>query len=269
VAGGRVEENVPPASAALGAADVRRVWQEIQDAVKQRKKRTAALLVSATVRAVENDTLVLAIGTAPLARLLSEQSNTDVIAEALHAVLGVRWRVRCEHGDGSAPRAQEPRQAARPSSSGPQARASQAPGQPSGGSSPSGQAPGGRSPGVRASAGGATGNVAGGGRAGGSADAAGGPRAGGPADAAGGPPAGGARWQPSGRAAGRAPARDDGVPLPPEPAEEDAPPDDEEAMLAELAAGPSEQQAPMRSDPEEAAIALLTSQLGARAIDRR
>jgi len=268
-AGGRVEENDPPAEAALGAADVRRVWQEIQDAVKQRKKRTAALLVSATVRAVENDTLVLAIGTAPLARLLSEQSNTDVIAEALHAVLGVRWRVRCEHGDGSAPRAQEPRQAARPSSSGPQARASQAPGQPSGGSSPSGQTPGGRSPGAWASAGGASSNAAGGGRAEGPADVAGGPRAGGPADASGGPPAGGARWQPSGRAAGRAPARDDGVPLPPEPAEEDAPPDDEEAMLAELAAGPSEQQAPMRSDPEEAAIALLTSQLGARAIDRR
>ena len=88
-------------AAAVGAADVRRVWQEIQEAVKQRKKRTAALLVSATVRAVENDTLVLSIGTAPLARLLSEQSNTDVIAEALHAVLGVRWRVRCEHGDGS------------------------------------------------------------------------------------------------------------------------------------------------------------------------
>ena len=60
------------------------------------------------------------------------------------------------------------------------------------------------------------------------------------------------------------------MPLPPEPPEEDTPPDDEEAMLAELAAGPSEQQhAPARSDPEEAAIALLTSQLGARAIDRR
>jgi len=262
------EENDRPASAALGAADVRRVWQEIQDAVKQRKKRTAALLVSATVRAVENDTLVLSIGTAPLARLLSEQSNTDVIAEALHAVLGVRWRVRCERGDGSAPRAQEPRQAARPSSSGPQARASQASGQPSGGSSPTGQAPGGR-PGAWASAGGASGNAAGVGRPGGPADAAGGPRAGGPADATGGRPAGGARWQPSGRAAGRVPTRDDGVPLPPEPAEEDAPPDDEEAMLAELASGPSEQQAPMRSDPEEAAIALLTSQLGARAIDRR
>ena len=112
---------------AVGAADVRRVWQEIQEAVKQRKKRTAALLVSATVRAVENDTLVLSIGTAPLARLLSEQSNTDVIAEALHAVLGVRWRVRCEHGDGSAPRAQEPRQAPRPAGSAPSARPPQAP----------------------------------------------------------------------------------------------------------------------------------------------
>ena len=67
------------------------------------------------MRAVENDTLVLSIGTAPLARLLSEQSNTDVIAESLHAVLGVRWRVRCEHGDGSAPRAQEARQAPRAS----------------------------------------------------------------------------------------------------------------------------------------------------------
>jgi DNA polymerase-3 subunit gamma/tau len=59
------------------------------------------------------------------------------------------------------------------------------------------------------------------------------------------------------------------VPLPPEPPEDDTPPDDEEAMLAELAAGPGEQAPAARSDPEEAAIALLTSQLGARAIDRR
>ena len=55
------------------------------------------------MRAVEDDTLVLSIGTAPLARLLSEQSNTEVIAESLHAVLGVRWRVRCEHGEPGGP----------------------------------------------------------------------------------------------------------------------------------------------------------------------
>lgn len=245
------------------------MWQEIQDAVKQRKKRTAALLVSATVRAVENDTLVLAIGTAPLARLLSEQSNTDVIAEALHAVLGVRWRVRCEHGDGAAPRAQELRQAQRPAG-----RAPQAPGQ-----APDGQAPGGSGGRAGASGGEAAGSAwsaraAGGGAPSGDGRAAG---AGAPlGDAAGGrPQAGpsrGGRWQSGAATAsgGRPSGRDDGVPLPPEPTDDDAPPDDEEAMLAELDAGPGEQQqAPMRSDPEEAAIALLTSQLGARAMDRR
>jgi len=93
----------PPAATALDAAAVRRVWPEVLAVAKERKKRTAALLVSATVRAVEGDTLVLSIGTAPLARLLSEQSNTDVIGESLHAVLGVRWRIRCEHGDGTPP----------------------------------------------------------------------------------------------------------------------------------------------------------------------
>ena len=117
---GEVHRPDPGVNREVGAADVRRVWQEIQDAVKQRKKRTAALLVSATVRAVDHDTLVLSIGTAPLARLLSEQSNTDVIAEALHAVLGVRWRVRCEYGDSPPPQTRgagaEQRQAPAPSS---------------------------------------------------------------------------------------------------------------------------------------------------------
>ncbi|MGE0838687.1 DNA polymerase III subunit gamma and tau [Pseudonocardia sp.] len=102
----------PPAAAApaargLDAAAVRRVWPEVLSATKQRKMRTHALLVTATVRTVADDTLVLAAGTAALARLLSEQSNLDIIADALNAVLGVRWRVRCEFGD-AAPPAQAP-----------------------------------------------------------------------------------------------------------------------------------------------------------------
>ena len=60
-------------------------------------------MVNATVRAVDGDVLVLTIGSEPLARRLSEQRNTDVIADALHAVLGVRWRVRCDHGDAAPP----------------------------------------------------------------------------------------------------------------------------------------------------------------------
>ena len=88
---------------ALDAAAVRRVWSEILAAAKQRSRSTGALMVNATVRDVDGDVLVLAIGSEPLARRLSEQRNTDVIADALHAVLGVRWRVRCDHGDATPP----------------------------------------------------------------------------------------------------------------------------------------------------------------------
>ncbi|WP_218595770.1 DNA polymerase III subunit gamma and tau [Pseudonocardia oceani] len=189
-----------PAAASLDAAAVRRVWPEILAAAKDRKKRTAALLVSATVRAVEDDTLVLSIGTAPLARLLSEQSNTEVIAESLHAVLGVQWRVRCEHGDPVPPAT------ARGGQASPQPAA--APRRPT------------RPPPTRRSTAGAVTDDAG------------------------------------------------AEPLPPEPAPEDAPPDDEESMLAEAAAGATTSPAERR-DPEEMAIELLTSQLGARALDQR
>ncbi|WP_433291230.1 DNA polymerase III subunit gamma and tau [Pseudonocardia sp. CA-142604] len=196
--GAPVRPAAPAAAAPLDAAAVRRAWPEVLAVAKERKKRTAALLVSATVRAVENDTLVLSIGTAPLARLLSEQSNTEVIAEALHAVLGVCWRVRCEHGDGPA--------AAPAASGGSPAAAS---------STPAPQRRPVRPPPVR-----------------------------------------------------RSTAPDDGVPLPPEPPDEEPPPDDEESMIAEAAAEPTE--APVeRRDPEEAAIELLSAQLGARAIDHR
>ena len=104
------------APASFDAAAVRRVWSEMLAAAKQRSRSTGALLVNATVRAVEGDTIVLAIGTAPLARRLSEKRNTDVIADALHAVLGVRWRVRCEHGDAAAAARRGPRHRAAPAS---------------------------------------------------------------------------------------------------------------------------------------------------------
>ena len=93
----------PAAPTSLDAAAVRRAWSEILAAAKQRSRSTGALMVNATVRAVDGDVLVLTIGSEPLARRLSEQRNTDVIADALHAVLGVRWRVRCDHGDAAPP----------------------------------------------------------------------------------------------------------------------------------------------------------------------
>jgi DNA polymerase-3 subunit gamma/tau len=158
--------------------------------------RTHALLATATVRTIEDDTLVLAAGTPALARLLSEASNLDIIADALNAVLGVRWRVRCESGEATAPQ----QQAAARSRPQPPTRESRVP------------------------------------------------------------------QRPSAAARGRRPAADDGVPLPPEPPSDEPPPDDEEAMMAEAAAGGGEPVT--RRDPEEAAIELLTAELGAKALDR-
>ena len=228
---GAPADAVPPQSAqpvssasSLDATAVRRVWPEILAAVRQRSRSTEALLVNATVRAVDGDTLVLAIGAPPLARRLSEARNTDVIADALRAVLGVQWRVHCDTGEAAtARRAATPERAQRAVPQRPSQR-----------------------------------------------DA--------PQREQGGRPA-------------RRPAADSDVPLPPEPPPEDAPPDprdagpqggdgpgarpapvrnqaaEEEDMLAEAAAEAASPGA--RRDPEAAALEILTSHLGARAIDPR
>ncbi|GAA4964568.1 DNA polymerase III subunit gamma and tau [Pseudonocardia tropica] len=228
---GAPADAVPPESAqpvssasSLDATAVRRVWPEILAAVRRRSRSTEALLVNATVRAVDGDTLVLAIGAPPLARRLSEARNTDVIADALRAVLGVRWRVHCDTGEAAtARRAAAPERAQRAVPQRPSQR-----------------------------------------------DA--------PQREQGGRPA-------------RRPAGDSEVPLPPEPPPEDAPPDprdagpqggdgpgarpapvrnqaaEEEDMLAEAAAEAASPGA--RRDPEAAALEILTSHLGARAIDPR
>ncbi|WP_308015379.1 DNA polymerase III subunit gamma and tau [Pseudonocardia sp. ICBG1293] len=117
---GAPADAVPPESAqpvssasSLDATAVRRVWPEILAAVRQRSRSTEALLVNATVRAVDGDTLVLAIGAPPLARRLSEARNTDVIADALRAVLGVQWRVHCDTGEAATARRAAPERAQR------------------------------------------------------------------------------------------------------------------------------------------------------------
>ena len=70
----------------------------MRDKVRQRSRTTEVMLAGATVRAIEDNTLVLSHESAPLAKRLCEQRNADVIAEALKDALGVNWRVRCEAG---------------------------------------------------------------------------------------------------------------------------------------------------------------------------
>ena len=237
-----------PVPASLDAAAVRRVWSEILAAARQRSRSTEALLVNATVRAVDGDTLVLAIGSPPLARRLSEPRNTDVIAEALHAVLGVRWTVRCDQGDGPPPgRSQTTRQESRPrqAPTRPSTRDIDPPGSDAGGDPPAPERAERQDRRTQEAT-----------------PVADPPRSGGAAGGRG--------------SAG--PAPDSGEPLPPEPPPDDAPPDvaapdnaapdvdDEESMMAEAAAD-STNGGPRR-DPEVAAMELLSTELGARTIER-
>jgi DNA polymerase-3 subunit gamma/tau len=88
----------PSAPGELNASAVRTMWPTVRDKVRQRSRTTEVMLAGATVRAVQDNTLVLTHASAPLAKRLSEQRNADVIAEALKDALGVSWRVRCEVG---------------------------------------------------------------------------------------------------------------------------------------------------------------------------
>jgi DNA polymerase-3 subunit gamma/tau len=97
-----VEAQPQPASGQLDAAAVRRVWQALLDAVREQSRATQVLFSNSTASAVEGNTLVLSLPTAPLARRLGEERNIEMIKKALHSVLGVDWQVRCEHPGASA-----------------------------------------------------------------------------------------------------------------------------------------------------------------------
>jgi DNA polymerase-3 subunit gamma/tau len=96
----------------LNAAAVRSMWATVREKVRQRSRTIDVMLAGAIVRAVEGDTLVLSHESAPLAKRLVEQRNSDVIREALKDALGVDWKIRCEAGGAPPPEAPGPASAA-------------------------------------------------------------------------------------------------------------------------------------------------------------
>jgi DNA polymerase III subunit gamma/tau len=88
----------PSVAGEPNAAAVRSMWTTVREKVRQRSRTTEVMLAGAIVRAVEGDTLVLSHESAPLAKRLVEQRNSDVIREALKDALGVDWKIRCEAG---------------------------------------------------------------------------------------------------------------------------------------------------------------------------
>lgn len=104
----RTAPTAPAAPGQLDAAAVRSMWSTVRDKVRERSRTIDVMLAAAIVRAVDGDTLVLAHQSAPLAKRLCEQRNTDVIRDALKDALGVNWRLRCEVGNGEPMPAAEP-----------------------------------------------------------------------------------------------------------------------------------------------------------------
>jgi DNA polymerase-3 subunit gamma/tau len=91
---------------------VRRIWPEVLEVVKQASRRTRALLDNAQVAAVSGETLHL---TAPaaLARMIADDSNTELVKQALTRVVGGAWQVAVTPENGGAP-SRPDRPAARP-----------------------------------------------------------------------------------------------------------------------------------------------------------
>lgn len=96
-------DNGVPANTAVDSTAVRQIWPELLSQVGQRSKPTLALLLNATVQAVDGNTLVLAMPTVGLARQLNQESRAEVIRATLHDLLNGEWQVRCVHGEAGPP----------------------------------------------------------------------------------------------------------------------------------------------------------------------
>jgi DNA polymerase-3 subunit gamma/tau len=96
---------VAPAEAAspgiLDATALRRLWPEVLETVKQSSRRTRALLDNAQITNAVGELVTLAAPSA-LARMISEDSNTSVLRQALTKVVGGEWRIDVEPANGAA-----------------------------------------------------------------------------------------------------------------------------------------------------------------------
>jgi DNA polymerase III subunit gamma/tau len=260
------EEPTPAASTAPGtmdAAGLRRVWSEVMNAVRESSKPTHALLLNATVAAVEGTTVTLAMPTPPLAKQLSQPNRAGHVTSALGRVLSGEWALRAVDAEGNQPGGAGPGGDGR-GRVGPPPAAPQRAQAPARSGAPSSQA----QRGGRESSGGPSER---------SADPEPGASAGRPQfqrpSARGGgerPPNGEQVRRPEPAASRQAPrpaAAAPDIPPPPEPPDEDEVTEDD--MYAEAHADPGSGEPAARRDPDDIVMELLTQQLGARRVDGR
>jgi DNA polymerase III subunit gamma/tau len=77
----------------MDAIAIRQLWPAVLDAVKRGKQRTRALLHDAQVASVDGDLITLTAPSSTLARMISEDSNVEVVRTALRDEVGGDWRI--------------------------------------------------------------------------------------------------------------------------------------------------------------------------------
>jgi DNA polymerase III subunit gamma/tau len=91
-----------PASGAIDAAALRRLWPDVLEVVKQSSRRTRALLDNAQVSSVDGNRLTVSAATAPLAKMISEDGNVELLRTALASIVGGAWEVDVAMSGGNA-----------------------------------------------------------------------------------------------------------------------------------------------------------------------
>jgi DNA polymerase-3 subunit gamma/tau len=93
-------------SGGVTAASIRRQWDRIMMAVKDKKRTTAALLQDATIADASDKEVVLAFKHAFHAENLQKEPAYGIVVGVFNEVLGGSWKIRCEVGEaGSLPKA--------------------------------------------------------------------------------------------------------------------------------------------------------------------
>src|SRR6476646_2713534 len=87
---------------AMDAVAIRQLWPAVLDAVKRGTPRTRALLHDAQVASVDGDLITLTAPSSTLARMISEDSNVEVVRAALRDEVGGDWRITVQTPDAPA-----------------------------------------------------------------------------------------------------------------------------------------------------------------------
>ncbi|MER7011078.1 DNA polymerase III subunit gamma and tau [Saccharopolyspora sp. NPDC000359] len=251
---GQAEPAAAGAAGGYDAAQVRKVWNDVLQAVAKLNRPTQALLLNATVQDIRDGVLVLSMPTSGLVKQFAQQRRLDFVRQALSQVVSPGdWEIQCVEAGAAPPPAparpaapkQPPQRRSTANSEATSPPPSEPPNNPASSAQPSrpsnGQA---RAQSPR------QGSV---------------PRTPEPDDI-----------PPPPEPPDEEPPPPDDVPPPPEPVRPSEPPrapkpsaaddeEDPEAMLAE--SSPYDGTTPVGPDPEAAAVELFERELGARRID--